>query len=155
MFLNFYADSKGLIHQKKSAPRDRAAADSSKGSEDQGEDCRFWTSKCSCSKGGKCAFEHDPAKKGKVKGNRSRSPVQLHNSAERQCARKTGKVHLEKKISYSVQRQKRKFVVMIEIVIVGIPRIATTSRKIHWERNVPSPTHKRRNDLPVLHKKNR
>ena len=47
----------------------------------EGKYCRFWTSKGSCSKGGKCSFEHDPAKKGKGKGQRSRSPGLRENSA--------------------------------------------------------------------------
>ena len=46
--------------------------------------------KGSCSKGGKCASEHDPAKKGKGQGTRSRSPTERDNSAERQYARETG-----------------------------------------------------------------
>ena len=67
---------------------------------------------------------------------------------QKQYARKTGKVHLENKISHRVSTTKEEIVVMIENVIVGIPRIANTSRKIHWERIVRSPTYKRRNDLP-------
>ena len=41
---------------------------------------------------------------------------------------------------------------MIESVIIGILRIANTSRKIHvkWERVVGSSTHKRRIDLSVV-----
>ena len=43
-------------------------------------------------KGMKCPFEHDPTKKGKGKGQRSRSPAPRENSAERQQAKKKGKI---------------------------------------------------------------
>ena len=39
------------------------------------KDSRSCMSKSSCSKGGKCSFEYDTAKKGQGKGNRSRSSV--------------------------------------------------------------------------------
>ena len=47
-----------------------------------GERLSMWTSESSCSKGGKCSFEHDLGKKGKGKGTRSRSPVERGNAAE-------------------------------------------------------------------------
>ena len=62
-----------------------------KGAEEEGKHCRSWMSKGLCSKGGKCSFKHDTAKKGKGKGNRPRSPLKRDNSAERHHARKTGK----------------------------------------------------------------
>ena len=78
---------------------------------------------------------------------------QNDNTPERQ-----GKVHLEKKIVFRVSTTKREIVVTIESVILGISRIANTSRKInvkcerivrsHTERIVRSCTHKRRIDSP-------
>ena len=50
----------------------------------KGKDSWFFMSKSSCSKGGKCSFDHDTAKKGQGKGNRSRSSV-----TKRQFHRKT------------------------------------------------------------------
>ena len=55
-------------------------------------------SKRSCSKGGKCSFEQDMAKKGTCKGNRSKGPVKGGNSAERPYARKIGKSPSGKKM---------------------------------------------------------
>ena len=70
---------------------------------------------------------------------------------------KQGEVHLEKKNVLRVSIKKKEIIVMIESVIVGIPCIVNTSRKIHvtWERPCPfsHPHHKRTNDLPVLHEK--
>ena len=72
--------------------RDRAAAYSSNGVEEKGKYCRSWMSKSSCSKGEKCSFEHDTAKKGKGKGNLDQeASLKRVDSAERQYARKTGK----------------------------------------------------------------
>ena len=63
--------------------------------------------KCLCSKGGESSFEHDTAKKGKGKGNRSRRPVHSDNSAERQYARKPGNSPSgEKKIVFRVSTAK-------------------------------------------------
>ena len=78
-----------LIFFKKSDQETAAAAYSSKGAEEKGKDCRSWMTKRSCSKGGKSSFEHDPAKKGKAKGNRSTSTIKRDNSAELEDVRKT------------------------------------------------------------------
>ena len=50
-------------------------------------------------------------RKGKAKGRRTRSLVQRDNPAERQYARKSGKVHLEKKIVLRVSTAKEEIVV--------------------------------------------
>ena len=62
-------------------------------------------------------------------------------------------MHQERKIVFRVSTAKK--VVMIEGVVIGILRIANTSRKINakWERIVHSFTRKRRSDLPLLHEK--
>ena len=58
-----------LISQKKERSRDRAAvAYTLRRGAEKRKDYRSWTSKGSCSKGGQCSFQHDPAKKGKGKG---------------------------------------------------------------------------------------
>ena len=89
------------------------------------------------------------------KENRSRSPVQRDNSAERKHGRKTWKIHLEKKIVLRVSTAKEEIVVMIESANIGILRIANSSRKIDvkWERIVTSSTHIKRNSLPALNEK--
>ena len=68
-----------------------------------------------------------------------------------------GKVHLEKKIVLRASTTQEGIVAMVDSVIIGILRIANTSRKtnVRWERTVHSFTHKRRSDLPVFNKKNK
>ena len=93
----------------------------------------------------KCSFEHDPTKKGKGKGHRSRCPAQRDNSAERQYARNTRKKSIWKRRSSTVFQQQKGIAVMIESVNIGIPRIANISRKIgvKWERTSRSSTYKK------------
>ena len=53
--------------------------------------------------------------------------------------------------------KKEEIVVTIKRLVIGIARIANTSRKINvqWERNVHSSIHQRRIDLPVQKEKQR
>ena len=76
--------------------------------------------------------------------------MQKDNMPERQ-----GEVLLEKKIFIRVSNAKEETVVLIQSVIVGILRIADTSRITHvkWVRIVRSFTRQRRNDPPVQEKK--
>ena len=61
-----------------------------------------------------------------------------------------GNVHREKKIVLRVSTAKEEIAVTIEIVIIGIHRIANTSRNISvkWERIVHSCTHRKRSTSP-------
>ena len=129
--------------------------------EEKGEDCRSWTSKCSCLKGGNMFFlTMTRQQKGKGKKHSTKNTrLNRDNSAEKtKQARKTGKSPSGKEDRSSMfHLQKRKVVVMIKSVVIGILRIANTSRKtnVRWERTVHSFTHKRRIVLPVLNKKNK
>ena len=76
------------------------------------KDCCSCTSKSSCSTGGKCSFEHDPAKTWKAWGLRSWSLVLRDNSDERQYAERRWKVVLLiKKIVLRVLATKKKILV--------------------------------------------
>ena len=97
----------------------------------KGKDSRSWMSKSSCSKGGKCSCEHDTAKKGQCKGNRSRISVKKRHFRRTTICQKDRKVHLEKKEErLTCSTTEREIVITIESVIIGIPCIANTSGKI-------------------------
>ena len=66
-----------------------------------------------------------------------------------------GEVHLEKKIVFRVSTTEEEIVVMIERVIIRIPRLVNTSRKMNvkWERIVHLFTRKRKINLPVPNEK--
>ena len=137
-----------LISQKERS-RDRAAAGySSKGAEEKGKDCRSGTSKSSCSKGGKSSFEHDTAKKGKSKGNRSRGL-----GKERQFRRKTNTPQRGKspsgKEDFRVSTANEEIVVMIESEIIGIsPHCKYCKKDVTWRRIVRSSTPKEESIYP-------
>ena len=97
-------------------------------------------SRGSCSKGGKCSFEHDTEKMGKAK--------KIFQAARL-------KETLEKELVLRVSTAPEEIVVTIENMSSGISRITNTSRKISvaWERILRSHTRKRRIDLPVQKQK--
>ena len=70
-----------LLILQKNRPKDLAAAAAS-ARKGEGQDCRTWTSKGSCSRGDKSSFEHNPTEKEKGKELRSRGPVPRNNSPE-------------------------------------------------------------------------
>ena len=107
-------------------------------------------------RGGKCSFEHHTAKEGRGKGTRSGGSVERDNFVERQYTRKTGRSASGKEDRLPrVNCSRKEIAATIEGVIMGILRIANTSRKINakWERIVHSFTRKRRSDLPLLHER--
>ena len=97
----------------------------------QCKESRPGTSKNSCSKGGECSCEHDPAQKGKGRGRRSRNPAPGDKSAERQhCQEDRDKAVRERKIEFRALTAREDIVVTTESVISGISRIAGIFRKM-------------------------
>ena len=97
-----------------------------KGAEEEGKHCRSWMSKGSCSKGGKCSFKHDTAKKGKGKGKRSRSLSKETIPQNDTMPERQGKLHLDKKAVLRVSTTKEDIIVVIESMVIGISRLAHT-----------------------------
>ena len=98
-----------FISQKERSRARAAAVCSSEGAWEKAEIVDLACQESSCSKGGKCYFEYDTAKKGQGKGNRSRSSVkrrQFRRTTIRQRDRE--KPTWKRRSSYVFQLQKRK-----------------------------------------------
>ena len=132
---------------KRSAHETRTAASCSlKTAEDKCKYCRSWTSQSSCRRAENVLCEHDAAQKGKGKGHRSRSPNEtiLVRGSQKDWEKSFGKVDRLPCFNY-----KTGIVVMIESVIIGISRIANTSRNLNVKRKgiVRSSTYKKKESI--------
>ena len=79
-----------FIFYKEQSGDKTASASASKSMKKKGKDCHVWTSKGSCSKGGRCSYEHYKIKTRK----RKRRPIKKsfskrYNSVERKYTKKT------------------------------------------------------------------
>ena len=115
-----------------------------------------WTSKGSCSQEERCFFGHDPAKKGKGKGEMNNPTSLRHFLLKVHVPERRKDVLRETRIDFFVSITKEEHVSRIESAIVGIPpacKNISSTVNFGWERVVHTSTSKNKIDLAVFHRK--